>query len=295
VAEVARAYLAERGLAEQAALARRTLEGRASSLLLARQRFEVGASSALDLRQSETLYHSARVALATLERQRAQALNALTLLSGHARGDLPLPQALGSLGIVTEIAAGVPSELMARRPDIRAAEQRLIASNANIGAARAAFFPRISLTAGVGSASPDLSGLLGAGAGTWSFVPQLLLPVFDAGRNRAALNLAETRGHIAVAEYERAIQIAFREVADALEARALLEEQVSAQRAVLEAQTERVDLAGQRYRSGIASSLDVLDAEREQFQAEQALVQAQLLRLTNAVDLYRALGGGWQE
>lgn len=295
VAEVARAYLAERGFAEQLALAQRTLQTRASTLDFARQRFEAGASSALDVRQSESQYHSARVAVATLARQRAQAVNALTLLVGQPLAELPEPQLLSALNIVTDIPAGLPSDLLTRRPDIRAAEQRLIAANANIGAARAAFFPRISLTAGIGTASSDLSGLFGAGSGTWSFVPQLLFPIFDAGRNSANLSLANTRKHVAVAEYERSIQAAFREVADALVARATLDEQVAAQQAVLEAQTARLDLANQRYRGGIASSLDLLDAEREQFQAEQALVQARLARLTNAVDLYRALGGGLQE
>jgi multidrug efflux system outer membrane protein len=295
VAEVAKAYLAERALAEQQELAQRTLRAREESLNFARQRFEAGASSALDLRQSETLYHTARVAAAVLARQRALAVNALTLLVGQPLTGLPETQSLSAFDIVTDIPAGLPSDLLTRRPDIRAAEQRLSAANANIGAARAAFFPRISLTAGIGSASGELSGLFESGSGTWSFVPQLVLPIFDAGRNRANLDLTQTRTHVAVAEYERAIQAAFREVADALVARDTLEEQAAAQRAVLEAQSERLKLAEQRFRAGIASSLDVLDAQRELFQAEQALVQARLARLTNAVDLYRALGGGLTE
>ena len=167
-----------------------------------------------------------------------------------------------------------------------------MAANANIGAARAAFFPRISLTAGLGTASRELSGLFEAGSASWSFVPQLALPIFDAGRNRANLDLAQVRRNIAVADYEKAIQQAFREVADALVARAALDEQIEAQRLVQEAQAARLELADQRYRNGIASSLDVLDAERELFSAQQSLVQARLLRLTNAIDLYRALGGG---
>jgi len=295
VASVANAYLAERGFAEQLELARQTLESRERSLDLARQRFEVGASSALDLRQIETLYHSARVAVASLARQRAQAENALTLLVGRPLTDLPAPKPLSQMSIVTDIPAGLPSDLLVRRPDIRAAEQSLIASNANIGAARAAFFPRISLTAGVGTASGELSGLFDSGSGTWSFVPQLVLPIFDGGRNRANLDVAQVRKNVAVAEYERTIQTAFREVADALVARASLDEQVEAQRAVLEAQTERLKLAEQRFSAGVASSLDVLDARREQFQAEQSLVQARLARMTNSVDLYRALGGGLEE
>lgn len=292
VSEVAKAYLAETAFAEQLELARQTLKARQSGYDLAKQRFEVGASSALDLRQNETLLHSARVSVATLARQQAQAQNALTLLVGKPLAGLPAPQELSAQNIVTDIPAGLPSDLLTRRPDIRAAEQRLLASNANIGAARAAFFPRISLTGGIGTASNELSGLFEAGSRTWSFVPQLVVPIFDAGRNRANLNLTQARNNIAVAEYEKAIQVAFREVSDALVARATLDEQTDAQRAVLEAQAERLKLAEQRYRGGIASSLDVLDAQRELFSAEQSLVQVRLLRLTNAIDLYRSLGGG---
>jgi outer membrane protein, multidrug efflux system len=209
--------------------------------------------------------------------------------------DLPQALPLSSQGIVAELPAGLPSDLLARRPDIRASEQRLKASNANIGAARAAFFPRISLTAGIGSASGELSGLFDAGTRTWSFVPQLVLPIFDAGRNRANLNIAEVRKDIAVADYEKAIQVAFREVADALVARSAIDEQIDAQARVLDAQRERMKLAELRYQNGVASALEVLDAQRELFSAEQTLVQARLLRLTNAVDLYRSLGGGLKE
>lgn len=295
VAEVAKAYLAERAFDEQYELARQTFESREAAYKLAKQRFEVGASSALDLRQNETLLHSARASLATLTRQRAQAANALALLVGQPLSDLPAAHELSEQHIVTEIPAGLPSDLLERRPDIRAAEQRLRAANANIGAARAAFFPHISLTASTGTGSNDLSGLFESGSRTWSFVPQLVLPIFDAGRNSANLNLAEVRKNVAVAEYEKSIQTAFREVADALAGRAALEEQIDAQRAVLEAQAERLKLADLRYRNGVASSLEVLDAQRELFSAQQALVQARLLRLTNAVDLYRALGGGLEK
>ena len=295
VAEVAKAYLAERAFEEQYALARKTLESRESGYKLAKQRFEVGASSALDLRQNETLVQSARASLATLTRQRAQASNALTLLVGSVPANLPAAQTLSDQRIVADIPAGLPSDLLTQRPDIRAAEQRLKAANANIGAARAAFFPRISLTAGIGTASSDLSGLFETGSRTWSFAPQMVLPIFDAGRNRANLSLAEVRNNITVAEYEKSIQTAFREVADALTARAALDEQIEAQQAVQAAQAERLKLADLRYQSGVASSLDVLDAQRELFSAEQALVQARLLRLTNAIDLYRALGGGLNE
>lgn len=294
VAEVAKAYFAERGFAEQYALAARTLEGRAKTMDLTRRRVDAGASSRLDLRLNETLYESARVAALTLARQRAQAENALTLLVGQApataaAGALPDDAALDTM---SALPAGLPSELLTRRPDIRSAEQRLLAANANIGAARAAFFPRISLTAAAGSTSGAFSGLFDSGSGSWSFAPQLVLPIFDAGRNRANLSLAETRKHLAVADYEKTIQVAFREVADALAARVWLGEQVTAQRAVREAQAERLKLVQLRFDNGVASALDVLDAQRDLFGAEQALVQARLLRATGAVDLYRALGGG---
>ncbi|WP_019141881.1 efflux transporter outer membrane subunit [Noviherbaspirillum massiliense] len=295
VAEVAKAYLAERAFAEQEEIAQKTYESRRTGYDLAKQRFDVGASSALDLRLNETLVQTARVSLATLKRQRAQAENALTLLIGRPLTDLPAPQPLSEQNIVTDIPAGLPSDLLERRPDIRSAEQQLKSANANIGAARAAFFPRISLTAGIGTASSELSGLFDAGSRTWSFVPQMVLPIFDAGRNRGNLNLAEARNNIAVANYERAIQIAFREVSDTLVARATLEEQIDAQQAVLTAEEERLKLAEQRYQNGVASSLDVLDAQRELFSAQQSLVQARLLRLTNAIDLYRSLGGGLNE
>jgi multidrug efflux system outer membrane protein len=292
VAEVAKAYLAERAFAEQQELAQRTLASRQNALRLTKRRFDVGAASSLDVIQDETLVQSARASLAMLARQRAQALNALTLLVGRPLTDLPPPQPLSGVNIVTEIPAGLPSDLLTRRPDIRAAEQQLLAANANIGAARAAFFPRISLTAGIGSASDELSGLFASGSQSWSFVPQLFQPIFDAGRNRATLDLARARDNTAVADYERTIQVAFREVADTLVARGTLDEQVEAQRAVQVAQAERLRLSDLRYKIGVASSLEVLDAERELFSAEQTLVQIRLLRLTNAIDLYRSLGGG---
>jgi len=292
IAEVAKAYLNERAYGEQLELARRSYEARKSSYQLSQKRFEVGATSALDLRQFETLMDSARVSMVTLARQRAQAENALVLLTGKPMGNLPSAQPLSDQGVLMDIPPGLPSDLLENRPDIRQYEQRLKAANANIGAARAAFFPSITLTAGRGTASSTLSGLFNAGQGAWSFAPQLTLPIFDAGRNMANLDLSETRKNIAIAEYEKTIQTAFREVADTLVARNLLNEQVDAQAAVLAASRERLKLSEARYENGISSSLDVLDAQRELFSAEQSLVQARLLRLTNSIDLYRSLGGG---
>ncbi|HZS80256.1 MAG TPA: efflux transporter outer membrane subunit, partial [Herbaspirillum sp.] len=295
VAQVAQTYLSERAYTEQLKLAQQTLESRRTNLELAKKRFDVGASSALDLRLAETLVQSARTAAATLSRQRAQAENALTLLVGKKIDELPPGQDLVLQGIVTDIPAGLPSDLLMRRPDIRAAEQKLLAANANIGAARAAFFPRISLTGLFGSASSTLDGLFESGSGTWSFGPQLSLPIFDFGRTSANLDLAEVRKSQAIVTYEKAIQTAFREVADALAARGTLDEQIDAQEAFLKAQQERLNLTDLRYRNGIASSLDQLDAQRDLFSAQQALIQARQLRLNNAIDLYRALGGGLHE
>lgn len=295
VSEVAKAYLAERAFAEQQELAQQTYESRAAAYNLSKQRFEVGASSALDLRQDEALTQNAKVAELTLRRQRAQAMNALTLLVGQPLTDLPPAQPLSAQTIRTDLFVGMPSDLLEQRPDIRSAEQTLLAANANIGAARAAFFPRISLTAGVGTASNELSGLFEGGSRAWSFAPQLVLPIFEGGRNIANLNLTEVRKNIAVANYEKSIQVAFREVADALVARDLLDEQIEAQRLATVAQEDRLKFADQRFQNGISSSLDVLDAQRELFSAQLTLVQARLLRLTNAVDLYRSLGGGLQE
>jgi multidrug efflux system outer membrane protein len=292
IAETAKAYLSELGAGEQLVLAQRTLQSREEGYKLARQRFDVGASSALDLRLQETLVQSARVSVLTLQRQQAQARNALTLLVGAPLQNLPAGADLSSQNVITAIPGGLPSDLLTNRPDIRAAESRLVAANANIGAARAAFFPRISLTAALGTASTALSGLFDSGTMSWSFAPQLTLPIFDAGRNRGNLDLAVVRRDLAVTDYERTIQTAFREAADALVARGTLEEQVEAQRLVREAQADRLKLADQRFRAGVSSSLDVLDAQRELFTAEQNLVQTRLLRLTNAVDVYRTLGGG---
>ena len=260
-----------------------------------KKRLDAGIANALEFQQSESLVQSARVSLLALRRQHALAVNALTLLTGSSMKLPPQTATLSNQAITADIGAGLPSDLLAHRPDIRAAEQRLRASQANIAAARAAFFPRISLTAGFGLASGDLGDLFDTGSRTWNFAPQLVLPIFDNGRNKSGLSLAEVRSNIAIADYEKTIQVAFREVADALAARATLAEEIDAQKAVRDAQFERLSLAQARYQNGIANYLDVLDAERELFNAEQALVQSQLLKLTNAVDLYRSLGGGLTE
>lgn len=293
VASVANTWLALVADEELLALTRQTLATREESLRLTRLRFENGASSELDFRQSQSLFESARVAFAQQQRQRAQDMNALALLLGQpVPDDLQAPAALASLAL-PDLPAGMPSDVLTRRPDVRQAEQQLIAANASIGAARAAFFPRISLTAGVGTASSQLSELFKGGSWGWTAAPQLLLPIFDAGRNTANLRSANVSRDIAVAQYEKAIQSAFREVADSLGARATLVEQLQAQGNVAEAEAVRFRLSELRYNNGVSSYLDLLDAQRSLFAARQALIQTRLAQLQNQVLLYRALGGGW--
>jgi multidrug efflux system outer membrane protein len=295
VGEVAKAWLTERGLSEQIALAERTLKARTTSYGLVKQRFDAGITNALELRQSETLVQTARSAVLSLKRQHALSINALALLVGTSITPATQSANLSSQAVTADIGAGLSSELLTHRPDIRAAEQRLRSTQANIAAARAAFFPRISLTAGLGLASTELGDLFQGNSATWNFAPQLVLPIFDAGRNKANLSLAEVRSDIAIASYEKTIQVAFREVADALSARATLSDEITAQEAVRAAQAARLELAQARYKNGIANYLEVLDAERELFAAEQQLLQTKLLKITNTVDLYRSLGGGLNE
>jgi multidrug efflux system outer membrane protein len=292
VAQVANTYLLEQELDERIAIAQQTLATRGDSYRIARRRYEVGYASKLDAVQAETLLNQARADLTVLMRQRDQNRNALTLLVG-----VPIvafetqPLSMIGPGFVREISSGLPSDLLINRPDIMAAEHRLKAATANIGAARAAFFPRIMLTGSLGTVSTDLSGLFGSGSGLWSFAPILTLPIFDGGRNRANLEVSEARRNLAVADYERTIQVAFREVADALAERRWLTEQLAAQQATLAAQTERTRLAGLRYQNGAAPYLEVLDAERDRFAAEQALVQVRRALIGSSVNLYAALGG----
>ena len=293
IAQVANTYLLERELDERIVIGEQTLATREDSYRIARRRYEVGYSSKLDAVQAETILNQARADLAALKRLRDQNLNALTLLAGAPVIAFETrPLSMIGPGFALEISAGLPSDLLINRPDILAAEHRLKAANANIGAARAAFFPRIMLTGDLGTASVSLGGLFGAGSGIWSFTPSITLPIFDGGRNRANLNVSEARRNLAVADYERTIQGAFREVADALAERRWLTLQVAAQQATLVAQTERTRLAGLRYQNGAAPYLEVLDAERDRFSAQQALVQLRRALLASSVNLYAALGGG---
>ena len=290
VASVANVELALRADDDLLRITRRTLDSRAEGLELTRVRFDGGVVAAPELRVAESLLAAARANVLALERQRAQDLNALMLLLGQpVPADLPAAPEL-SASSLRALPAAMPSEVLLQRPDIRQAEQLLMAANANIGAARAAFFPRIALTGSVGFASNELQGLFDNTA--WSFTGQLLQPLFDAGRNQANLEAAQVSRALAVAQYERAVQQAFREVADALAGRATLGQQLKAQQDQAEAETRRLELAELLFQGGAASGLDRLDAERSALAARQAVVQVQLAQLQNDVLLYRVLGGG---
>ena len=296
VAAVASNYLALLADDELLAVTHATLVTREESFKLTKLKFDNGAASEIDFRQAESLLEGARVTLAQLTRQRMLDDNALALLLGQAvPAELPSGLPLTGQEMNAALPAGLPSLLLVRRPDVRAAEQQLMAANANIGAARAAFFPRITLTGSAGSASSELAGLFKSGSFAWTFAPQALLTVFDAGRNRANLDAAKVNREIAVAQYEKAIQTAFREVADALAGRATLGDQLRAQLAQTRAEEARFRLADLRYRNGVASYLDVLDAQRALFAAQQALVQTRALQAQNLVGVYKALGGGWTD
>jgi outer membrane protein, multidrug efflux system len=296
VAAVANTHLSLLADEELLRVTRDTLATREDSFKLTKLKFDNGASSELDLRQSEQLLEGARATLAQTQRQRSLDENALVLLLGQPLpADLPAATALAMQPALRELPAGLPSELLTRRPDVRAAEQQLLAANANIGAARAAFFPRITLTANAGTASTELSGLFKSGSFALTGVAQLLQPIFDAGRNQANLEVAKVNRDIALAQYEKAIQTAFREVSDALAGRATLGEQLRAQTAQANAAQLSYKLADLRYRNGASSYLDVLDAQRNLFAAQQATVQVQALQAQSLVTLYKVLGGGWSE
>lgn len=295
MATVAQSWLSLLADEELLSTSRQTLASREESLKLVELKQRNGAASDLDWRLAQTLLESARITLAQQQRQRALDENALTLLLGQslpasARAQLADGQ-LDKLQFAS-LPAGLPSDMLTHRPDIRQAEQLLLASNANIGAARAAFFPHISLTAGAGSASSELSGLFKSGSWGWTLAPQLVLPIFDAGRNQANLDTAQTTRNIAVAQYEKAIQSAFREVADSLAGDATLDRQLQASQALLVAERERTRLTQLRFDNGAASQLDWLDAQRTLFSAQQALVQTRLAFLQNRIALFKGLGGG---
>lgn len=296
IAEVATAYLTLAADEEQLRVVQSTLKTREEFYALTEKRHELGAVSALDLSQARTQMEAARADVARFAGQVAQDANALDLLVGAPVGPEWLPTAFDEpVADVAPLPAGLPSEVLLRRPDVLAAEHELRAANANVGAARAAFFPSISLTGAIGSASDELSGLFDSGTRIWSFVPTVTVPIFQGGRLRAGLAAAEADRDIALARYERAIQAGFREVADALALTAALAEQRVAREATVEAAAEADRLSRARYDAGRDSYLVLLEAQRTLYLAQQALVVTRLAEQTNRVTLYKVLGGGWKE
>ncbi len=295
VASVANAYYTWQADQALFKLTEETLKNYQESYNLTRRSNEVGVASALDLSQARTAVEGARVKYSQYQRLVAQDVNSLTVLLGTGiPTNLPEPLRLDA-DQLAEVPAGLPSDLLQRRPDIQEAEHLLKAANANIGAARAAFFPSISLTANAGTLSTDMGGLFKGGAGTWLFQPQINLPIFTAGSLKASLDYAKIQKDINVARYEKSIQTAFQEVSDGLAARKTFEEQLQAQQDLVQANQDYYRLAERRYRIGIDSNLTFLDAQRNLFSAQQALIGDRLSQLTSEVNLYKALGGGWYE
>lgn len=295
VAQVAVGYLALAADRERLQLAKETLTNQQDSFKLTKSRFDAGVSNALDLNQARTSVDTARVDIARFTTLVAQDENALSLVVGsQVPADL-LPQTLSeTLSSLRDIAPGLPSDVLLSRPDIIQAEGDLKGANANIGAARAAFFPRITLVSSIGFGSDELAGLFKAGSFAWSFAPRISLPIFDGGSNKANLTVAEVDRDIAVARYEQAIQIAFREVADALAQRGTIDEQLAAQQSLKDATSESYRLSQARYEKGVSSYLAVLDSQRSLYSAQQNLIGVRLARLANLVTLYKVLGGGRQ-
>jgi outer membrane protein, multidrug efflux system len=281
---------------EVLAVTRHTLETAQASYDLTQKQFQTGTTTELVLRQAETIVEQAKANYAAQVRTRAQDENMLVLLLGQPLpGDLPAAVPLDSQSILADIPAGVPSDLLTRRPDVMEAEANLRAATANIGAARAAFFPSISLTGSYGLASTALSALFGGGSLAWSFIPSITVPIFEGGKLRASLDVATVQKDINVAQYEKTIQTAFQEVANDLAARGTYDDQVAALERDVAASQRFLDLAQQRFKAGVDSYLNVLTAQNTLYSAQQALVSARLGRLTTLVNLYKDLGGGWIE
>lgn len=293
VAEVAANYLNLAADRELLKLAQDTLKAQQTSYQLIQRRFELGAASELDQQQAQTRVDAARVDIARYTTLVAQDENGLNLVVGSTVPPEFLPQTLSeTLTAMKDIPPGLPSEVLLPRPDVVAAENLLKGFNANIGAARAAFFPRITLVGSLGVSSDELSGLFKSGSGAWAFSPRIELPIFDAGSRWASLKVAETDRDIAVARYEKTIQTAFREVADALAQRGTIDDQVAAQQSLTDATAASYRLSQARYEKGIDSYLNELDAQRSLYSAQQGLITSRLTRLINLVTLYKVLGGG---
>jgi len=294
VSSVAQAYLTLAADQENLKLAETTLEAQRSTYDLIKRRYALGLVPELNLHQAEMQMDAALGDAARYTQLVAQDKNALNLLLGVPAPDELLPTELSGVIPPKEISPGLSSEVLLRRPDVLQAEDLLKAANADIGAVRAAFFPQISLTAAIGTSSSDLSGLFKAGSGAWSYAPQIVMPIFDA-RTWSAHKAAKVQREIAVTQYEKAIQNAFREVADALATRGTVDQQVAAQQSLVNAATETHRLSVSRYDKGIDSYLTVLDAQRSLYAAQQGLVSLRLAKLANQVRLYAVLGGGWRE
>ncbi len=296
VAEIATQYLTLRELDDQLQVARQTLETVQSYRTLTKRIFDAGSTSELDLRSAEAQVETARANVANYTRLRAQAENALVLLVGQPLPpNLPAAKTLSAQEFLADLPAGLPSDLLQQRPDIIAAEHQLKAANANIGAARAAFYPSILLTGAAGSSSVQLQDLFSAGTAAWNFSPQIKLPIFTGGSAQANFDVTKISKQIDVARYEKTIQTAFREVADALVGRTTLAEQIQALEALVKAQQQRYQVSEVRYRTGVDNYLALLIAQQDLYNAQQSLIQARFSRLANLITLYQALGGGWHE
>ena len=295
VAEVATAWLTLAADNEHLHLAEETLASQQSTYELTQRSHALGGSTALAVAQAQTTVESARVDVAEYQSQILQDRNALRLLVGSDIPDALLPDAhLQSAAALVQVPAELPSSLLQRRPDVLAAEHSLKSANIDIGAARAAFFPSISLTANAGSASSSLSSLFKAGSGAWTFAPSISVPIFDAGSNRATLDAAKVEKEIQVQTYQQTLQTAFKEVADALAVRSTLDQRLTAQQALTEASQKSYDLSDALYRAGSQSYLEALDSQRSLYSAQQDLITLRLAEQSNRVSLYKVMGGGWQ-
>jgi multidrug efflux system outer membrane protein len=292
IAEVANDYLTLLGDQKLLALTEDTLKSREDSLALIRHAFEKGIDSEVDVAQARTAVETARASRAAYIRQVAQDRNALRLLLGASLDESLLAADLDEMRFIEDVPVGLPSEVLLHRPDIAQAEHTLLAANANIGAVRAAFFPSITLTGSAGTASARLTNLFQPGTGSWNFGPSISMPLFDAGLTQAQLEAAKATRDIDIAQYEKSVQTAFREVSDALAAKGTYTDQITAQAALVDASQDSFRLSKARYEHGIDSYLSVLDSQRSLFSAQQTLVSLRVSRLSNLVTLYKVLGGG---
>jgi multidrug efflux system outer membrane protein len=295
VSDVAAAYLSLRELDYELEISERTLETRRESLELTKSRASGGVSTLLDLRQAEQLVDTAAQAIPGIQQRIEQTENQIRLLLGQNPGSVPRGKILTAQDLPPEVPAGLPSELLERRPDIRAAEQALVAANAEIGVAKAAYFPQLSLSGALGGQSTQLASLFSGPSAVWSLIPQVSQPIFTAGRLKSGVRLAQAQQESALIQYQKTVQTAFSEVSNSLIAHQRVRESRERQEDLVFALQDRLRLAYIRYRGGVDTQLDALDADRDLFQAELMLSQIRLDELLTVVELYKALGGGWQE